>query len=122
MQEVLTLKEAADFLRASPNTIYNLIKKHEIPASKIGRQYKFTRLELLSWLAEHSLYHRSYLKEYLEAIFQDAWDEDKAKDEPPWSDEQIVEFVESVRKKKGSRYSLHINSESFYNGNPTSGI
>lgn len=99
MQEVLTLKEAADFLRTSTNTIYNLIKKHEIPASKIGRQYKFTRIELLSWLAEHSLYHRNYLKEYLDGIFQEEWDKDKAEGKPPWSDEQVVEFVESVRRK-----------------------
>ncbi|MCK4325822.1 helix-turn-helix domain-containing protein [bacterium] len=100
MQEVMGVQGAAKFLGVAPNTIYNLVKHREIPVSTVGKQYKFTRLELLSWLSDKCLYHRNYLKEYLDKIFQEAWAYGKKRGEKPWSDKKVIEFVESVRKER----------------------
>lgn len=100
MQEVMGVQEAAKFLGVAPNTIYSMIKHREVPVSMVGKQYKFTRLELLSWLADKSLYHRNYLKEYLDKIFQEVWAQGKKRGEKPWSDKKVIEFVESIREKR----------------------
>jgi len=47
---VLTAQEAATYLRITPATLYKLIHKGEIPAAKVGRQWRF-HLDLLDeWL------------------------------------------------------------------------
>jgi excisionase family DNA binding protein len=51
MQEVLTLQEAADFLRCSPDTVKRKARAGELPASKIGRVWRFRRADLDEWLA-----------------------------------------------------------------------
>jgi len=52
MQEVLTLQEAAGFLRCSPDTVRRKARAGELPASKIGRVWRFRRADLDEWLAE----------------------------------------------------------------------
>jgi len=52
MQEVLTLEEAANFLRCSPDTVKRRARAGEVPASKIGRAWRFRRADLDQWLAE----------------------------------------------------------------------
>jgi excisionase family DNA binding protein len=36
MQDVLTLEEVAEYLRAHPTTIYRLLKKQQIPVFRVG--------------------------------------------------------------------------------------
>lgn len=50
MQELLTVDEAAEYLRKSRLTIYHLIKKGIIPAEKIGR----------SWLINVDALHKKF--------------------------------------------------------------
>lgn len=47
MDNILTLKEAADLLRVEPKTLYRLIRQGKIPVHKIGRNYRFNKLELM---------------------------------------------------------------------------
>ncbi len=49
-EEVLTLQEASEFLKLSKSTLYALARKGEVPARKIGRSWRFTKLSLLRWL------------------------------------------------------------------------
>jgi excisionase family DNA binding protein len=51
VNEVLTLREAADFLRCSPDTVKRHARAGELPASKIGRVWRFRRADLDEWLA-----------------------------------------------------------------------
>ena len=48
-REVMTLSEAADFLRFSTSMIY---KRHELPCHRLqgSRQIRFLRSELLAWI------------------------------------------------------------------------
>ena len=51
MPKILTLPEVADYLRVHPSTIYRLVKKGQIPALKIGSDWRFNRESIDEWLA-----------------------------------------------------------------------
>jgi excisionase family DNA binding protein len=44
--DLLTLAEAADRLRLSLNTVYKLCRNREIPATKVGRQWRIRTADL----------------------------------------------------------------------------
>ena len=46
----LTTEEVLGYLKVTPRTIYRLIRTGELPAVRIGRQWRFRRGDLDSWL------------------------------------------------------------------------
>jgi excisionase family DNA binding protein len=46
----LTTEEVIDFLRVNPRTVYRLIQAGDLPAVRVGRQWRFRRTDLESWL------------------------------------------------------------------------
>ena len=46
----LTTEEVLDCLKVNPRTIYRLIKTGELPAIRIGRQWRFRRADLDEWI------------------------------------------------------------------------
>jgi excisionase family DNA binding protein len=46
----LTTEEVLAYLKVTPRTIYRLIRTGELPAVRIGRQWRFRRGDLDSWL------------------------------------------------------------------------
>lgn len=46
----LTTEEVLGYLRVTPRTIYRLIRSGELPAIRIGRQWRFRRTDLDDWL------------------------------------------------------------------------
>lgn len=53
--ELLTLPEAAAYLRLARQTVYNLVSRRQIPFLRAGRQLRFRRTELDRWLAEKAV-------------------------------------------------------------------
>jgi putative molybdopterin biosynthesis protein len=51
-REVMDIKELSQYLRIGKSKIYNLIRQRKIPASRIGRQYRFSKEVVDSWLRE----------------------------------------------------------------------
>ncbi len=51
-EEVMTLEEVAEYLRVHPSTIYRLLKKHEIPAFKVGSDWRFNHASIDRWCLE----------------------------------------------------------------------
>ena len=49
--EILTLAEAARFLRISTSHLYKLARNHETPCARLGKRYVFSRSTLIKWLA-----------------------------------------------------------------------
>ena len=45
----LTLAETADYLRVNPSTIYRLLKRKELPAFKVGKDWRFNIEALDEW-------------------------------------------------------------------------
>lgn len=50
-KEIMTLEEAACFLRVNPQTVEQLAKQQGVPARRIGVEWRFSRTALLHWLA-----------------------------------------------------------------------
>ncbi len=51
MKDVLTLEEVAQYLRVHPTTIYRLLKKQQIPAFKVGSDWRFNLASIDRWRA-----------------------------------------------------------------------
>jgi excisionase family DNA binding protein len=55
MAKVLTLEEVASYLRVHPSTVYRMLKKQQIPAFKVGSDWRFNLESIDQWrtAAEH---------------------------------------------------------------------
>ena len=54
-KDIMNLQEAVEFLGLSKSTLYNLLKKKEIPATKVASTWMFSKSVLENWIAEESL-------------------------------------------------------------------
>ncbi len=52
--EILTVLEVARFLRVPKSTVYKLARLGELPASKIGKHWRFLRRDIQAWMHERS--------------------------------------------------------------------
>jgi len=48
----MDIKELSEYLGIGKSKIYSLIRTKKIPASRIGRQYRFSKEIIDSWLKE----------------------------------------------------------------------
>jgi excisionase family DNA binding protein len=48
--EILTVHDVARFLRVPKSTVYKLARAGELPASKIGKHWRFLRQDLQAWI------------------------------------------------------------------------
>jgi len=49
---VMTIDELADYLKISKSTLYHLVRRGEVPGTKIGRHWRFHRQVIERWLGE----------------------------------------------------------------------
>jgi excisionase family DNA binding protein len=47
---LLTLKETAELLQVSGRTVWRLVQQKELPAFKVGAQWRFRESDLTQWL------------------------------------------------------------------------
>lgn len=50
MEKLMTTQEAIKYLRISRVTLYALMKNRKFPAHRVGRQYRYRKIELDKWL------------------------------------------------------------------------
>jgi len=50
----LTLDELASYLKLSRTKLYGMAQRGELPASKIGNQWRFDREEIDMWMKSHA--------------------------------------------------------------------
>ena len=48
-QQVLTVKEVADYLRLHTSTVYKLLKRGNLPAFRVGSDWRFNREAIERW-------------------------------------------------------------------------
>ncbi|MBI4001042.1 MAG: helix-turn-helix domain-containing protein [Nitrospira defluvii] len=48
--EILTVSEVARFLRVPKSTVYKLARLGQLPASKIGKHWRFLRRDIHDWM------------------------------------------------------------------------
>ncbi len=55
MTEIMTVREVAAYLRVTEKTIYRLLGRGKIPATKVGHQWRFDRASIDDWLSRSSV-------------------------------------------------------------------
>ena len=48
--DLMTTKELAEYLQLDRMTIYKLLKSGDIPANRVGHQWRFFRSDIDSWI------------------------------------------------------------------------
>lgn len=54
-EEILTIKQVAEFLKVTERTIYRLAAAKKIPAFKVGGTWRFSRSDIDSWIKQQSM-------------------------------------------------------------------
>jgi excisionase family DNA binding protein len=49
---VLTVQEVSSYLRVHPSTIYRMLKKNQLPAFRVGSDWRFTVEAIDKWRAQ----------------------------------------------------------------------
>lgn len=80
MGELITLEEAADYLRVNKKTIYRLLEAGKIPATRVGRQFRFDRGAIDAWLRDSSVIHKAAIliiddEEAIRSLFKETLEE-----------------------------------------------
>jgi excisionase family DNA binding protein len=52
--DILTIPEVAELLRIAEKTVYTLAQRAEIPAFKVGGQWRFSRGAIQAWIEERT--------------------------------------------------------------------
>lgn len=52
--EILTIKQVAEYLKLNERTIYRLATNAEIPAFKVGNSWRFKKIDLETWIGKQS--------------------------------------------------------------------
>ncbi len=53
-EDILTIKEVADYLKVTERTLYRLAQEGKIPAFKVGGSWRFRRNDLDQWIREQT--------------------------------------------------------------------
>jgi excisionase family DNA binding protein len=95
--EVLTTQEAARYLKINRQVLEKYLRQGEIPAKKVGRQWRINKLALDLWLAPSlaSVLPRLLLWQGIFALG------DKIGEQVSLSDEQILKTIKDLRKESG---------------------
>jgi excisionase family DNA binding protein len=56
LKQVMTLREASQYLGISPDTLYKYLGEQSIPAFKLGNRWRFKRDLLDRWMEKKSEY------------------------------------------------------------------
>ena len=54
LREVMTLREASQYLGISPDTLYKYLGEKSIPAFKLGNRWRFKKTTLDRWMEMQS--------------------------------------------------------------------
>jgi len=54
-EEILTLKEVADYLKLAEKTAYRLAAEGKLPGFKVGGSWRFKREDVLAWIEDKKM-------------------------------------------------------------------
>lgn len=52
--DILTIKEVAEYLKVNERTIYRLANKGDIPAFKVANAWRFRKSDMENWIAQQT--------------------------------------------------------------------
>jgi excisionase family DNA binding protein len=53
--EILTLPEVAQLLKVAEKTLYTMAQKGQLPAFKVGGQWRFKRVDIDRWIEQQKM-------------------------------------------------------------------
>ena len=48
---ILTVRDVSNYLRVHPSTVYKMLKRNQLPAFRVGSDWRFTVEAIDQWLA-----------------------------------------------------------------------
>lgn len=80
MVKIMTVKEVADYLRVTEKTIYRLLDQGSIPATKVGRQWRFAKTSIDDWLYQKPVKTQANIliiddEDVIRSLFKDTLEE-----------------------------------------------
>jgi excisionase family DNA binding protein len=80
MAELMTVEELEAYLRVTRKTIYRLLKRGEIPAVKVGRQWRFDKTSIDEWFIKRPAETRTNIlvvddDEIIRSLFKETLEE-----------------------------------------------
>jgi len=60
MNEIMTIKQVAEYLKVSPRSIYKLVKDGAIPTFRIMNMWRFERSKIDQWINEKNGINNSF--------------------------------------------------------------
>ena len=70
LKSIMNIEEVADYLGFSTKKIYRLVESNKIPASKVGRQYRFLKDVVDDWLEDKNILVRPDWTQRLDQVLQ----------------------------------------------------
>lgn len=52
--EILTVVETCRYLKITPRTLYRYLRNRQIPAFKLGKEWRFVRSDLEQWIRDRT--------------------------------------------------------------------
>ena len=52
--ELMTAEETCRYLKITPRTLYRYLRSRQIPAFKLGKEWRFVRSDLEQWIRERT--------------------------------------------------------------------
>lgn len=52
--ELMTVAETCRYLKITPRTLYRYLRSRQIPAFKLGKEWRFVRSDLEQWIRERT--------------------------------------------------------------------
>lgn len=94
--EVLNLEQAMEFFGVSERTMIKLLREEQLPARKIGREWRFNKTALLDWLGNgNSIDYLNQTEQYR-----------IANDTTAGISELLTQVEESLNQLKDSRLNI----------------
>ena len=60
MNEIMTIKQVAEYLKVSPRSIYKLVKDGSIPTFRIMNMWRFERTKIDQWINDKNGINNSF--------------------------------------------------------------
>ena len=51
-EDILTIRDVAEYLKVTEKTVYGLAQKRKIPGFKVGGQWRFKREDIDQWIED----------------------------------------------------------------------
>jgi len=51
-EDILTIRDVAEYLKVTEKTVYGLVQKGKIPGFKVGGQWRFKREDIDQWIED----------------------------------------------------------------------